>query len=78
MVRTSGQGQAEIIWSDKTGTETYWSPEGVKQWEWQHRPDGSSDWTTYWPDGSKRSESTWRNHALVPGTEKYHEPAPRS
>jgi formylglycine-generating enzyme required for sulfatase activity len=54
----------------KTGIETYWSPEGKKEWEWNHREDGTSEWTTWWPDGSKRSESHWKNHRLVEGTDK--------
>ena len=53
------------------GAETYWSAAGVKQWEWNHHDDGSSSWITYWPDGSKRSESIWKSHELVPGTDKF-------
>ena len=56
----------------KTGRETYWSEGGIKQWEWLHQDDGTSDWTTFWSDGSKRSESTWKNHELIPGTDKFY------
>ena len=55
----------------KTGAETYWSADGTKLWEWNHRDDGTSEWTTYWPDGTKRSESTWKNHELIPGTDQF-------
>ena len=56
----------------KTGRETYWAPDGTKQQQWVHRDDGTSDWTTWWPDGAKRSESTWKSHELVPGTDKFY------
>jgi len=62
----------------KVGLEIYWSAAGVKQWEWYHHEDGSSDWVTYWSDGSKRSASTWKNHKLVPGTDKFYQHAPVS
>ena len=58
----------------KTGLETYWAPGGAKEWEWDHRPDGSGVWRTWWPDGSLRSESTWRDHHLVPGTDRLFKP----
>jgi antitoxin component YwqK of YwqJK toxin-antitoxin module len=28
---------------------------------WEHREDGASVWTQWWPNGRKRSESTWRD-----------------
>jgi hypothetical protein len=43
------------------GTETYWSADGRKLWQWEHNDDGSSVWTQYWPDGKKKAESTWQN-----------------
>ncbi|MGH7557833.1 MAG: hypothetical protein ACREMD_08705, partial [Gemmatimonadota bacterium] len=30
-------------------------------WTWDHRTDGSHVWTRYWPNGGKRSVSTWRD-----------------
>jgi formylglycine-generating enzyme required for sulfatase activity len=59
----------------KTGRETYWTPTGAKEWEWDHRADGTSVWRTWWSDGSLRSESTWKDHRLVPGTDRLFEPA---
>lgn len=55
----------------KIGVETYWSSTGKKEWEWNHRDDGTSEWTTWWPDGTKRSESHWKNHRLIVGTDKF-------
>ncbi len=60
----------------KSGHEAYWSPAGLKVWEWDHHEDGTSNWTTYWSDGTKRSESIWKNHELIPGTDKFYEHAP--
>ena len=62
----------------KTGTETYRSADGTTQWTWQHHDDGTSDWTTYWSDGTKRSESKWKNHELVTGSDKFFDHAPVS
>jgi hypothetical protein len=70
------QHETDYHLGQKAGHETYWAADGTKQWEWEHHPDGTSDWTTYWADGSKRSESTWRNFALVTGTDKFYEHAP--
>ncbi len=70
------QHETDYRLGEKVGHETYWSPEGVKQWEWEHHSDGTSDWATYWSDGSRRSESTWKNHELLPGTDRFYEHAP--
>jgi hypothetical protein len=69
------QREANYVLGVKTGVETYWNADGVKQWQWRHQPDGTSEWTTWWPDGSLRSQSTWKNHALVTGTDWLFEPA---
>lgn len=66
------QREASYRLGVKMGHETYWSPAGVKQWEWEYRENGIGDWTTYWSDGSKRSESSWKNHELVPGTDRFY------
>jgi formylglycine-generating enzyme required for sulfatase activity len=65
------QREADYRLGVKRGTEISWLPDGTKEWEWQHRDDGTSVWTTYWADGTKRSESTWKNHELLPGTDKF-------
>jgi hypothetical protein len=44
----------------KTGTETFWGPDGTRLWSWQHDlKTHTSVWTHYWPDGRKKVESTW-------------------
>ncbi|HWA27367.1 MAG TPA: SUMF1/EgtB/PvdO family nonheme iron enzyme [Lacunisphaera sp.] len=71
------QREASYQLGVKIGQETYWSPAGAREWEWDHRPHGSSVWRTWWSDGSLRSESTWREHRLVPGTDRLFEPGAR-
>jgi hypothetical protein len=58
-----GSMQWEVIYSGgrKTGTETYRDPSGRIVWSWEHSSDGSSVWTQYWPNGNRKSESTWRD-----------------
>lgn len=65
------QQEAEYRLGRKVGHEIYWGPTGTKLWEWNHRPDGTSEWTTYWPDGAKRSTSEWKNHELVTGSDTF-------
>lgn len=67
------QREATYALGVKTGRETFWRPDGQKEWEWDHRVDGTSVWRTWWPNGSLRSESTWREHHLVPGTDRLFE-----
>jgi len=44
----------------KTGAEAFWSADGVKQWTWLHDlKTNRSIWVQYWPNGRKKSESTW-------------------
>ena len=43
----------------KTGIETFWSPEGSKIWQWDHRSGSQSTWTHYWPNGEKQQQSEW-------------------
>ena len=52
----------EATWRDgrKTGREIWWSAAGVKIWEWDHRPDGSSTWTQYWPNGPRNMNRSGR------------------
>jgi hypothetical protein len=44
----------------KTGEETLWRSDGTLEWQWEHRKDGVSVWTQYWPNGRKKAESHWR------------------
>lgn len=56
----NGQKQREATHS-LGRTETYWLPDGKKLWQWEHKEDGNSVWTQWWPNGQKKAESTWRN-----------------
>jgi formylglycine-generating enzyme required for sulfatase activity/antitoxin component YwqK of YwqJK toxin-antitoxin module len=44
----------------KLGRETCFRPDGSKQWVRNHQKDGSMVWTSYWPNGKKKSESHWQ------------------
>jgi antitoxin component YwqK of YwqJK toxin-antitoxin module len=59
------QRRAEYKLGRKVGREMYYAADGRLIWEWQHAEDGRSGWTTYQPDGSKRSETTWMNMRRV-------------
>ncbi len=49
----------------KAGLEQFWAADGTLRWTVDHRTDGSSVWTRYWPNGKKRTESTWRDLRAV-------------
>ena len=57
-----GKKKYEVTYQDgrKTGKESFWLQGGVLKWGWNHRPDGTSTWTQYRTDGSKKIESHWR------------------
>ena len=55
------QALRSVLSGEKTGSEIYWSRDGRKLWQWEHNDDGSSVWTQYWPNGKKKSESTWKD-----------------
>jgi len=42
----------------KRGTETFWTPNGIRLWEWQHQSKDSK-WAHYWPNGFERIASLW-------------------
>jgi len=61
----NGQKEHEATWVSgrRTGTETFWSPEGTKIWSWTHNPAGNtSTWIHYWSNGRKRVESIWNTY----------------
>ncbi len=45
----------------KISHEAYFRRDGSKQWTRDYQPDGEMVWTTYWPNGKKKSESHWRD-----------------
>jgi hypothetical protein len=59
----SGAKQRDATYKlgEKIGSEIYFSTEGKKMWQWEHNNDGSSIWTQYYPNGNKKSQSTWKN-----------------
>ena len=54
------QYEATFLVGRKQGHETFYRPDGSAFWRRHHRPDGTSTWVQFWPNGGKRSESTWR------------------
>jgi formylglycine-generating enzyme required for sulfatase activity len=62
-----GSKQYDAAWRGgvKTGRETYWLPDGKIAWMWEHRADGRSVWTQYWPNGKKKHESEWKDGKCV-------------
>jgi len=61
-----GKKQWEVSYNSgfKVGSETYWNEEGFIEWEWRHEPEGKSLWKQYWPNGERKSESTWKDGKL--------------
>jgi hypothetical protein len=53
--------QYEVTYNNgrKTRAEAYWAPDGIKRWSWDHRKNGASVWTHWWPNGRKKSKSAW-------------------
>jgi formylglycine-generating enzyme required for sulfatase activity len=43
------------------GRERFLREDGSPVWTRDHRTDGTTVWTRYWPNGRKRTESTWRD-----------------
>jgi antitoxin component YwqK of YwqJK toxin-antitoxin module len=58
----SGVKQHEVTYANgrKTGEEIFWSPGGDKIWSWtRHLENNTGVWTIYWPNGRRKSQSTW-------------------
>jgi formylglycine-generating enzyme required for sulfatase activity len=45
----------------KLGTEELFRPDGSKQWTREYQKDGNMVWTSYWPNGARKSESHWQD-----------------
>jgi formylglycine-generating enzyme required for sulfatase activity len=56
------QYEATFAVGRKSGMESLYNRDGRKIWSWDHRPDGTSVWTQYWPTGKPKAQSTWKNH----------------
>lgn len=44
----------------KLGTEECFRPDGSKRWKRDYNKDSGMVWTSYWPNGVKKSESHWQ------------------
>jgi hypothetical protein len=57
-----GKKQHQVTYhlGHKTGKETLWRADGTVEWQWEHRKDGVSVWTQFWPNERKKAESRWR------------------
>jgi len=63
----NGARRYEVTYRDgiKSGRERYWAEDGREIWEWDHRSDGVSTWTQFWPNGNKKHQSEWRDGKCV-------------
>ncbi|HEU6447976.1 MAG TPA: hypothetical protein VFV23_06025 [Verrucomicrobiae bacterium] len=58
----SGAKQHEVTYVNgrKSGTETFWLPDGTKLWTWESDlKKNTAVWTHFWSNGKKRVESHW-------------------
>jgi hypothetical protein len=58
----SGRKEYEVTYRNgqKTGTETFWAPDGTRLWSWTHDLEKHrSKWMHWWSNGIKRIESEW-------------------
>src|SRR5690606_20411474 len=55
------QYQAQFSLGEKVGSEILYRHDGSRVWERMHDDNGSSVWTQYRPDGSRKSESRWKD-----------------
>jgi antitoxin component YwqK of YwqJK toxin-antitoxin module len=57
-----GRRQYEVTRENgkKIGQEKYFRPDGSPQWTRDYHSDGTMVWTSFWPNGQKKSESHWR------------------
>jgi hypothetical protein len=61
------QWEATYAAGHPSGTETYWSPEGVKLWSREYAPNGTWTWRTFDAAGRPTAVSTWIGKILVDG-----------
>jgi hypothetical protein len=66
----NGKKQYECSYENgrKVGTESYYTPAGVKLWSWQWGTASSTTakWIHYWSNGLKRIESNWKSYTAPP------------
>ncbi len=70
----NNQKQHDVTYADgrKTGEESFWSRDGILLWKWQHDLAANrAVWTHYWPNGNKKSESTWNTYPVAATTDRH-------
>ena len=57
----NGAKQYEAVYNNGKieGMENYWNQNGELNWSRDHTPFGINLFTKYWPDGKKKSQSSW-------------------
>lgn len=55
----------------KTGLETLYDVEGKRLWTRDHKADGLTVWTRWWPNGQVRSVSRWRGQLAEGGAQTW-------
>lgn len=58
----NGRMEHQVTYANgrKTGSETFWSPDGAKIWNWANDlKDNTAVWEQYWPNGRIKSRSSW-------------------
>jgi hypothetical protein len=60
---SGGRKQYEVSYDRgrRAGIERFLREDGSPVWTRDHRADGRTVWTRYWPNGRKQTESTWRD-----------------
>jgi hypothetical protein len=61
----NGSIQHEVTYAAgrKTGTESFWSPEGKRLWIWANDlKHNTALWVRYWPNGRLKSKSSWNTN----------------
>ena len=66
------QRETQYHLGQEIGTESDWYMWGQLSTQWRYNPDGTSQWTTWWPNGRKRAQSTWKNLELIPGSDQFY------
>jgi hypothetical protein len=70
------QREAHYLLGRLTGLEKFHDRPAGLRWTRDHRPDGTTVWTNYWPDGGVRTRSSWRE-AHAEGAATLHDPSGR-
>jgi hypothetical protein len=61
----SRQWESAYVAGKRTGSETFWNPDGTKKWERTFGKDGSWTWRTFDSAGQVVAQSTWQGKRLI-------------